>query len=92
MHGVGREQGPVGARGGRNLGDDPLGGVRARYRARPSFAPEAGGASANADAVETPFEVTESGNRHGYTKFRAHAVLNHRGDMSAAARALLKET
>jgi hypothetical protein len=39
----------------------------------------------------TPFEVTESGNPHGYTKFRAYAVLNHDGDLSAAARALGKE-
>lgn len=36
----------------------------------------------------TPFEVTEPGNTHGYTKFRAYAVLNHDGDMSAAARTL----
>lgn len=36
----------------------------------------------------TPFEVTEPGNPNGYTKFRAYAVLNHDGDMSAAARAL----
>jgi hypothetical protein len=38
----------------------------------------------------TPFEVTETGIRHGYTKFRAYALLNHGGDMSAAARALLR--
>lgn len=37
----------------------------------------------------TPFEITESGVRNGYTKFRAFAVLNHGGDMSAAARALM---
>jgi len=36
----------------------------------------------------TPFQVTESGTANGYTKFRAFAVLNHGGDMSAAARAL----
>jgi hypothetical protein len=36
----------------------------------------------------TPFDVTEAGSPHGYTKFRAHAVLDHRGDMSAAARAV----
>jgi hypothetical protein len=37
----------------------------------------------------TPFAVTESRDPKGYTKFRAHAVLNHDGDMSAAARALM---
>ncbi len=36
----------------------------------------------------TPFDVTEGGSPKGYTKFRAFAVLNHDGDMSAAARAL----
>ena len=36
----------------------------------------------------TAFEVTEAGRPHGYTKFRAYAVLNHSGDLSAAARAL----
>jgi Bifunctional DNA primase/polymerase, N-terminal len=37
----------------------------------------------------TAFRVTESGNPIGYTKFRAHAVLNHAGDLSAAARSLM---
>ena len=37
----------------------------------------------------TPFDVTEAAQPKGYTKFRAYAVLNHRGDMKAAARALL---
>jgi Bifunctional DNA primase/polymerase, N-terminal len=37
----------------------------------------------------TPFKVTESGNVNGYTKFRAFAVLNHDGDMSVAAHALM---
>lgn len=37
----------------------------------------------------TPFEITESRYPKGYTKFRAHAVLNHNGDLSAAARALI---
>jgi hypothetical protein len=37
----------------------------------------------------TPFEITESGNPHGYTKFRAYAVLNHGGNMSAAAKSLM---
>jgi hypothetical protein len=36
----------------------------------------------------TPFEVTEPGNPHGYSKFRAYAVLEHRGDLRAAAKAL----
>lgn len=36
----------------------------------------------------TPFDTTEPGNPHGYTKFRAYAVLDHGGDMSAAAKAL----
>jgi hypothetical protein len=36
----------------------------------------------------TPFEVTESSQPKGYTKFRAYAVLEHGGDMKAAARAL----
>lgn len=36
----------------------------------------------------TPFEVTTVSSPHGYTKFRAHAVLNFGGDMSAAARAV----
>ncbi len=36
----------------------------------------------------TPFDITEASNPNGYTKFRAYALLNHDGDMSAAARAL----
>jgi hypothetical protein len=36
----------------------------------------------------TPFEPTEPGDPHGYTRFRAWAVLNHGGDLSAATRAL----
>lgn len=35
----------------------------------------------------TPFKVTEPGSPHGYTLFRAHAVLDHNGDLQAAARA-----
>lgn len=35
----------------------------------------------------TPFEVTEDGNPHGYTRFGAWALLAHHGDKSAAARA-----
>lgn len=36
----------------------------------------------------TPFDDTQTGDPHGYTKFRAYAVLGHDGDLSAAARAL----
>jgi hypothetical protein len=36
----------------------------------------------------TPFTVTTPGDPHGYTRFRAYAVLEHGGDLSAAARAL----
>jgi hypothetical protein len=39
-------------------------------------------------STSTAFEATESGRPHGYTKFRAYAVLNHDGDLSAAAHAL----
>jgi hypothetical protein len=35
----------------------------------------------------TDFEVTEHGDPHGYTRFRAYAVLSHHGDLSDAARA-----
>lgn len=38
----------------------------------------------------TPFDVTESGDPHGYTRFRAWAVLNHGGDLTAAAVAVAK--
>jgi hypothetical protein len=37
-------------------------------------------------------EVTEPGSPVGYTRFRAYAMLNHHGDLSAAARALRAET
>jgi hypothetical protein len=36
----------------------------------------------------TPFTPTEPGNPHGYTRFRAYALLDHAGDRPAAARAL----
>lgn len=36
----------------------------------------------------TPFEVTADGDAHGYTKFRAYAVLNHAGNLSTAAKHL----
>jgi hypothetical protein len=35
----------------------------------------------------TTFDVTDSNTTHGYTRFRAWAVLHHDGDLSAAARA-----
>jgi hypothetical protein len=35
----------------------------------------------------TPFEQTDAGQPHGYTRFRAWAVLHQGGDLSAAARA-----
>ena len=38
-------------------------------------------------STNTQFEPTTPGDAHGYTKFRACAVLEHRGDLSAAARA-----
>lgn len=34
----------------------------------------------------TPFEPTEPGSPHGYTRFRAWAVLQHHSDLSAAAK------
>jgi hypothetical protein len=40
----------------------------------------------------TPFDVTEPGIPKGYTKFRAHAVLNYHGDMSAAAKDITRMT
>lgn len=39
-------------------------------------------------STNTPFEPTEPGNPHGYTRFAAYAVLGHGGDMAAAARAI----
>jgi hypothetical protein len=36
----------------------------------------------------TPFRATGASDPHGYTRFRAWAVLEHGGDLSAAARAL----
>ncbi len=36
----------------------------------------------------TPFDQSASGDPHGYKPFRAYAVLNHNGDLKAAARAL----
>lgn len=36
----------------------------------------------------TPFEITEGSKPHGYTKFRACAVLDHGGDLKAAARSM----
>jgi hypothetical protein len=39
-------------------------------------------------STSTVFEVTEPSQPKGYTKFRAYALLEHGGDMKAAARAL----
>jgi hypothetical protein len=39
----------------------------------------------------TPFDVTETSDAHGYTRFRAYALLNHGGDMSAAARTIRRK-
>jgi Bifunctional DNA primase/polymerase, N-terminal len=36
----------------------------------------------------TPFQPTEAGSPHGYSKFRVFAILEHQGDQRAAARAL----
>lgn len=38
--------------------------------------------------TSTAFDSTEASNPRGYTKFRAYAVLDHGGDMRAAAKAL----
>ena len=38
----------------------------------------------------TRFQPTEAGAPHGYSRFRAYAVLEHGGDLRAAARALRK--
>jgi hypothetical protein len=40
----------------------------------------------------TPFEATEAGRPHGYSKFHAYAVLEHASDLRAAARALRATT
>jgi hypothetical protein len=39
----------------------------------------------------TPLPVTEAGDPRGITRFRAYAVLDHNGDLSAAARTLAAE-
>lgn len=39
----------------------------------------------------TPFEPTEPGAPHGYTKFRAYATLHHNGDLGAAATVLRQQ-
>jgi hypothetical protein len=39
-------------------------------------------------SAATPFAPTEAGAPHGYSKFRAYAVLEHGGDLRAAAGAL----
>lgn len=42
-------------------------------------------------STSTAFEPTAPDDKHGYTKFRAHAVLDHGGDMAEAARHLREE-
>jgi Bifunctional DNA primase/polymerase, N-terminal len=42
-------------------------------------------------SAATPFQPTEPGTPCGYSKFRAYAVLEHGGDLRAAARALRAE-
>jgi hypothetical protein len=39
-------------------------------------------------SAATPFQPTEAGAPRGYSRFRAYAVLEHAGDLRAAARAL----
>jgi hypothetical protein len=39
-------------------------------------------------SAATPFTPTEPGAPHGYSRFRAYAVLEHGGNLSAAARTL----
>ena len=43
-------------------------------------------------SAATPFQPTEAGAPHGYSRFRAYAVLEHGGDLRAAARALREPT
>jgi len=38
----------------------------------------------------TPFDETADGEPHGYTLFNAYATLEHRGDLSAAAKAAMQ--
>jgi Bifunctional DNA primase/polymerase, N-terminal len=42
-------------------------------------------------SAATPFTPTEAGAPHGYSRFRAYAVLEHGGDLRAAARALREQ-
>lgn len=42
-------------------------------------------------STNTPFYPSTGGDPHGFTKFRAYAVLNFRGDLSAAAKHLLHQ-
>ena len=39
-------------------------------------------------SAATPFQATEAGAPHGYSRFHAYAILDHGGDLRAAARAL----
>ena len=43
-------------------------------------------------SAATLFQPTEAGAPHGYSRFRAYAVLEHGGDLRATARALREPT
>jgi hypothetical protein len=43
-------------------------------------------------SAATPCQPTEAGAPRGYSRFRAYAVLEHSGDLRAAARALRETT
>jgi hypothetical protein len=43
-------------------------------------------------SAATPFQPTEAGAPHGYSRFRAYALLEHAGDLRAAARAVRETT
>lgn len=78
--------------GWRCLDADPD-GDRARWRHPSATAPSSATVRHGCLFVyspNTPFEVTEASNPHGYTRFRAYAVLNHDGDLRAAHRSLRK--
>jgi hypothetical protein len=72
------------------LDDDPDGdGTRWLHPAATSkCSATISGGSLYVYSTSTVFDVTELGHPKGYSKFAAYAVLNHGGDMKAAARAL----
>lgn len=78
--------------GWRSLDADPD-GDRARWRHPSATSPSSATVRHGCLFVyspNTPFEITEASNPHGYTRFRAYAVLNHDGDLRAAHRSLRK--